>query len=350
MGIEFVNLTEEMIEALSISGPAVADRPYWKVVKVEIQPQTDNQSAWVIAPEGHFPNLLWSTGEAVMPWKGPDAYAPPGARQGAYSQPLFNCWGNYGVIMEANSEAVRGLGLYGDPPDLNIKHTAHHPVLVYFQLVQPGPAPEPPPVTPPAPEPVPEPDPIPSTPYEFGKALSARLVAAGLGKLVDVRDAIEQKYARLAECGVRSVDADKRLAGFWSITFHHDAIKAPLDVMAIAKDHTQNRGWPHIAYHFIIDKAGTVWWVKRLKYYSAHSGNARFNKYSIPVTAHGDFTSESPSEAQFKALKCVTDTLEEWVGEHQGKPQPLPIVRHKDIVNTACPGSLYETYIRWRRL
>lgn len=142
-GIEFINLSQAMIAALSVSGPEDDAQPYWKAMSVEVQPDTDNMSAWVIVPERQAqpPTLFWADGEAAMNWKDPDPLCPPGARNGAYEQPMHHSWGNFGVRMAGNSEALFGFGLYG--PNLELDYTAHRPVLVRFALVQPGP-PEPP--------------------------------------------------------------------------------------------------------------------------------------------------------------------------------------------------------------
>lgn len=345
--IEYVGLSQEMKDALRIDPPTNPAAPYWKIRRIEIQPECDKQSIYAILPAGtpFQMQMFWADGQSE--WVSPkaDQYEPEGARAWAASYPVFRGgWGAYGMRLNVNAESLWGVGLYEKQDNqIIISMTGHHPTLVYFQLVQPDTAPEPP-VVPPDP---PVPPVVPSIPYEFGSALSARLVAAGLGRMVDLRQQVEDKWKGPGQPGIRSVDADKRVGNFWSITLHHTGYTGPLDILGangIGHLHTVTRGWARIGYDLIIDKAGTVWWTKKLMQYGPHCGNERFNKYSIPVTVHGDFTSESPSVAQLRALKCVTDTLEEWVGEHQGKAQPLPIVRHKDIVNTACPGSLYEAY------
>ncbi len=142
-GIEFVGLSQEMIAALSVSGPDDETLPYWKAMSVEVQPDTDNMGAWVVVPQKQAqpPVLFWADGEAAMNWKDPDALAPPGARNGAYEQPMHHAWGSFGARMAGNSEALFGFGLYG--LNLELDYTAHRPVLVRFALVQPGP-PEPP--------------------------------------------------------------------------------------------------------------------------------------------------------------------------------------------------------------
>ena len=341
--IEFVGLSEEMITALSISGPEDPTKPYWAVRRVEVQPETDKMDGFaVILDAGRQTARFFWPGGAVEALSKADQYAPLGARENAASMPMFEPWGSYGVrILEGQSEALRGFGLYGDLPNLDPTHTAHHPVLVYFELVEPepGPAPEPEPEPPPGPEPGPEPEPGPDVPYKLVTALNRRLKAAGLALLVDMRGQIEA-IADLDAVGKRDLGPEDLM----NITLHHDAITGPLNVLAIAKYHIETRKWPHIAYHFLIDQVGTVWFCKKLRHYSAQAGNERINRYGISVTVHGDFTKESPTEAQLKGLKCLVDSLEEFVGGSWGQCYPLPIIRHKDIVETECPGDLYEKY------
>lgn len=147
-GVDFVGLSEEMIDMLSISGPVDPTQPYWKITRVEIQPQTDNINCWLVPPQGvpcPVGIFSWPGTEVEMGWKSPDPYNPPGTREGAYAQVMNHAWGSYGMRVKANSQSIFGFGLYGDLPNLDLTHTAHHPVLIYFQLVQPTPPePEPP--------------------------------------------------------------------------------------------------------------------------------------------------------------------------------------------------------------
>jgi hypothetical protein len=139
-GIDFVGLSEEMIERLSVAGPDKPNEAYWKITRVEIQPQTDNLNCWLIPPKGvACPRGLfsWPGNEVQMEWKGPDPLNPPGTRDGAYAQVMNHAWGSYGMRVYGNSQSIFGFGLYGD--NLELTYTAHHPVLVYYELTEPTP-------------------------------------------------------------------------------------------------------------------------------------------------------------------------------------------------------------------
>ena len=341
--IEFVGLTEDMIGMLAVTGPDDPSAPYWKVVRVEIQPETNNQSAFAIADmqKRYTANFFWPDGEHLVDSEDDEGTIPEG-RVNVASMPLFACWGPYGVEIYGNSEALVGFGLYGDPPDLEITHTAHHPTLVYFQLVEPG-------------EPEPEPEPAPDIPYRFVDALNCRLKAAGLPALLDLRQEIGAKYARMSLVGKRSNAASERVRSYKSIDLHHTAATGPLNVMRLAEYHWKpvaqgGRGYDIIAYHLTDDELGQVTFAKAFALWSAQAGVTWVNKTGIAVAVQGNFVSGSPTNPQLKALKCIIESLDEWVGEAQGKPYPLPILPHKAIVDTQCPGNLYEKYIAWRDL
>ncbi|MGB9301311.1 MAG: hypothetical protein WCD51_12040, partial [Anaerolineae bacterium] len=165
-GVEFVGLSMEMIDSLQIEGPSHRDQQYWKVIRVEVRPGTQNMSAYAIADAGAV-RFSWPDGDYTVPPKD-DPCAPAGARQRAASMPMFAVWGGYSVEVLGNSQVLRGFGLYGD--NLELTQGRNHPVLVTLVLadpsgedpapIQPGP-PDPPS---PAPQPVPPQPPDPSPP------------------------------------------------------------------------------------------------------------------------------------------------------------------------------------------
>jgi hypothetical protein len=150
MNIEYVGLSDEMINALQIY-PYDAAEPHWAIWRIEIQPQTNNQSAFAVV-DGTAPRKVifsWPS-RTFDVYSKADPYAPEGAKENAASMPMFAGWGSYSVKMDGPSDEVRGFGLYGD--NLELTHTAHHPVLIYFKRVEgeePEPEPEPPPPPPP---------------------------------------------------------------------------------------------------------------------------------------------------------------------------------------------------------
>jgi len=194
-GVELVGLSEEMIDALYISGPQCDTEPYWEVVSVEVQPDTHNMSAFAVA-DAEAVRFSWPDGEHIATPKN-DPYAPVGACRDAASMPMFANWGSYSVEVAGNSETLHGLGLYGD--NLDLTSGAHHPVIVVFQLVEPGGSPSP--HQPPSPPP-------PVIPYEgfarpprdngtgihFGLSTTSEAIAA------DIRRAKEMKMTWATLC------------------------------------------------------------------------------------------------------------------------------------------------------
>lgn len=335
--VEFVGLSEEMITALSITPAPELSKPHWKVTRVEVQPQTDNQSAFVILPTNYSGRVsfYWpGASSPFTPMPKVDAYAPSGAQEWAASMPMFNPWGSYGVEVFGdageNSEQIFGFGLF--EPE-HPEYTGHHPTLITFRLVEPA-------------EPEPEPPPPPPPPYKFVDGLNQRLEAAGLAYVVDMRSQIEEKYV---DVGLMERSYKRSLGpeSLWSIFFHHTGVTTPLNVMAMADYHINTKGWPNIAPHFCIDGGGTVWFTKKLAYHGPQCGQNIGNLHGISIEVNGNFTEEAPTLAQLKALECLVMSLEEFVGGGWGAFHPLPIIRHKDVTATACPGSLYEDYRRF---
>lgn len=165
--VEFVGLSQEMVDGLRVAGPGSGGQPYWKVARVEVQPGTDSMSAYAVANAEEV-RFSWPDGDHVVVPKD-DAYAPVGARHDAASMPMFAGWGAYSVEVVGNSETLQGFGLYGD--NLELTQARHHPVLVTFQHVssgaippRPGPPDPAPPPEPPDPPPPSPPDPPPPNP------------------------------------------------------------------------------------------------------------------------------------------------------------------------------------------
>jgi hypothetical protein len=160
--IQFVGLSQGMLDVLEITGPQRATEPYWKVVRVEVQPSTQNMSAFAVT-DAEAVRFSWPDGEHVTTPKD-DPYAPVGARHKAASMPMFAGWGAYSVEVVGNSEALHGFGLYGD--NLELTDAAHHPVIVVFSPVEPNGPPSSP--SPPA---SPEPSSPPQPPVSYDRFL-----------------------------------------------------------------------------------------------------------------------------------------------------------------------------------
>jgi len=350
--VDYDGLSEEMIAALSITGPERPDEPYWKITRIELQPQTDKMCVYAILPAStpFAMQVFWGNGESGWAQPKADQYEAEGAREWAASQPLFRGgWGNFGIRLnpERNAESLWGVGLYEEQDgQIVTSMTGHHPTLVYFQLVEPGPEP------PPDPEPGPEPGPGPDVSYRLVKALNERLEAAGLPAVIDARPEIEGGYVDLALME-RSYKRHLGPEDLQSITLHQmGKVGYTLNIMGLARYHIRTLGWPNIGPHFCIEKDGQGYFSKRLAFHGPQAGNAQANRYGISIQVNGRFDIdtttdqpyEEPTEAQLKTLNCIVQELERFVGGGWGKWHPLPIVPHRCVTATDCPGVLYEEY------
>ena len=140
---------------------------------------------------------------------------------------------------------------------------------------------------------------------------------------------------------------------------HHDESSVPGILQGIRAFHVSDKGWPDIAYNFLIDRYGGVWEgrfgsLKEAVRGDATGGNQGFSQL---VCLIGDFTSETPTE---EALDALTSTLAWLADRYSIDTQPgavvefvslgsnrwpegssistPPIAGHRDMSQTSCPG------------
>jgi len=116
------------------------------------------------------------------------------------------------------------------------------------------------------------------------------------------------------------------------IIIHHSASE---DVSAteIHKWH-RAQGWSGIGYHFVIRQYGTIERGRPLDKIGAHAG-WEANSDSIGICLTGNFESKEPSREQIAALQKLIVYLEEYYNKK------LPLLRHRDVMATACPGEKF---------
>ncbi|BDS12355.1 peptidoglycan recognition protein family protein [Aureispira anguillae] len=128
--------------------------------------------------------------------------------------------------------------------------------------------------------------------------------------------------------------ATRTLDVITQIIVHHSA-----SIGQIAEDyaryHVLSKGWAAIAYHFIIEKDGTIIQGNPLTNISNHTAGQ--NTKSIGICLSGNFNLEQPSPKQLKSLKKLIHHLRNQL------PQALAVYGHKDHGSTSCPGTnLYQ--------
>ena len=118
---------------------------------------------------------------------------------------------------------------------------------------------------------------------------------------------------------------------------HHSASSPQTTVDDIHRWH-QARGWSGIGYHYYIAGDGTVWqgrpeWTQGAHAYQDASHEA--NTDGIGICLGGNFeTGPGPTEAQLQALA-------ELILDIRTRYSNIPVIGHRDVQATACPGKLF---------
>jgi len=136
------------------------------------------------------------------------------------------------------------------------------------------------------------------------------------------------------------------------LVVHHSALVVQGDprpsverVRAIYKYHALTKGWGDIGYHYVIDENGQVYEGRQGGEYVVGGHAYCNNTGTVGIVLLGNFEIEQPTQAQAKGLqsllldlsKTYKINLQSSVTFH-GKKFDAPIVRHKDLLSTLCPG------------
>ena len=106
----------------------------------------------------------------------------------------------------------------------------------------------------------------------------------------------------------------------------------------IIRLHVQDRQWADVAYHFLIDKDGTIYEGRDISVRGAHVGG--FNTGSVGVCLLGDFRLEAPSQVQLNSTYALNDWL-------VFRLQLTHLAGHQQFNDwTACPGKFITESIR----
>lgn len=131
------------------------------------------------------------------------------------------------------------------------------------------------------------------------------------------------------------------------LTVHHTATRSPEDpaevarlLQGIQRYHQGEKGWPDLAYHLLIDRAGRVHEGRGIGFQGS-SGTVYDLADRVLVCLIGDFTAEPPPDAQWLALVEVLAGL----CRQHGIP-PRTITMHRDEAATTCPGDALAERIR----
>jgi N-acetyl-anhydromuramyl-L-alanine amidase AmpD len=117
------------------------------------------------------------------------------------------------------------------------------------------------------------------------------------------------------------------------IVIHHSASSIDTRINDVHHWH-QSRGWIGIGYHYLIYNNGDIYigrpeWAVGAHAFqdAAHEANSN----GIAICLIGNFEYQKPSEAQI--IKLITLIRNIWE-----RYPDLPVIGHKDLMATACPG------------
>ena len=110
------------------------------------------------------------------------------------------------------------------------------------------------------------------------------------------------------------------------ITVHHTAVVLDDDGAGPGRvrqhqEYHQSRGWPDLAYHFVIDAGGNI--------YEGRPVDAGH----FLVCCEGDFNQQAVTPAQYESLVQMLA----W-GANEFGVDPAAIQGHRDVAATSCPG------------
>jgi hypothetical protein len=134
------------------------------------------------------------------------------------------------------------------------------------------------------------------------------------------------------------------------VTVHHDGLEdlfwstRPANVCARLEHYRVGhlaRGWADIGYHLAIDRGGTLWQGRAIRWQGAH---VQFrNEGNIGVLVMGNFDLQTPTVSQLLTLTRVLRELRTTYGIKRGR-----VYTHKEWpgAQTACPGRMLQPKVR----
>lgn len=127
------------------------------------------------------------------------------------------------------------------------------------------------------------------------------------------------------------------------LTVHHTAVvlddnrNAPSRIRQHQRYHL-GKGWPDLAYHFIIDRNGNVYQGRPINAVGDTATDYDPTGHFL-VCCEGDFNVEEVSARQYDTLVAMLA----W-GAYEFGVDPATIQGHRDLAATSCPGdNLYAT-------
>lgn len=124
----------------------------------------------------------------------------------------------------------------------------------------------------------------------------------------------------------------RALSQIQQFVLHHSATTSG-DPWAYARYHVEERGWPGIGYHFVIQPDGTVYQTNELTTLSYHTEGQ--NTRSVGICLTGSYDNSQPPPAQYSALISLLRHLGDLLGQK-------PIYGHHSFSPKSCPGNAID--------
>jgi predicted transcriptional regulator len=105
--------------------------------------------------------------------------------------------------------------------------------------------------------------------------------------------------------------ANRPISAIKKIGLHHGATKTG-SPLAYANYHVHTLGWPGVAYPFIIDKNGVIYWCHDITKITYQVGV--HNRYVLGICFIGDFRIQDPTPLQYQSFYRLVEALKEDVG------------------------------------
>jgi N-acetyl-anhydromuramyl-L-alanine amidase AmpD len=127
--------------------------------------------------------------------------------------------------------------------------------------------------------------------------------------------------------------AKRQLSEVTDITIHHGASSRTATIEDYNRWHTQEKGWPSIGYHYVIDQKGNIFQTNYIDSLTYHNGFN--NTYAIGVAMIGNFDEYPIPKAQKESLVYLIKFLK----KKKALPKLKRLIGHKEYAGkTACPG------------
>lgn len=124
----------------------------------------------------------------------------------------------------------------------------------------------------------------------------------------------------------------RRIDQIEQIVVHHSADNGTPE--SIAGYHVNTKGWPGVGYHFLIDKTGQIFKGNDIDTVSYNVANQ--NTKTLGICCIGNYEVDTPSATTIAALKWLIGSVKAVIGDK-------PVIGHRDVGTTACPGkNLYK--------